>query len=63
MNDVIYIKKLETTNRWHVWMGREGEEDPRPAKCDPRFFEKEDAKRYAGDWVLNSTAVGVTELS
>lgn len=46
--DVIYVKKIN--DRWRVWLGREGESDPKPAKCDARFLYYRDALVYAYDW-------------
>lgn len=60
MNDVIYIKRVN--DRWRVWMGRDDEEDPRPAKTDAKFCHLIDANQYAGDWVCNSSAVDVVVL-
>lgn len=51
-NDIIYIKKIN--NRYWVWMANESERNPKPAKCDAKFFERADATRYANDWRMSA---------
>jgi hypothetical protein len=46
--DVIYVQKRN--NRFWVWMGSDKEPNPKPAKCDAKFYEFRDAWKYAVDW-------------
>lgn len=57
---VIFMKYVR--DRWRVWIGNRNDPDPQPAKCDMKFFKREDAKRYADEWHANSYTAGVKEL-
>jgi hypothetical protein len=61
-NNMICIQKRN--GRYWVWMGLIDEKEHTPAKSDAKFYELEDARAHARDWIKNAhVQYGIWEIS
>ena len=51
IQDNIYIQKRN--NRYWVWLANASDTNPKPAKCDAKFYLSDDALNYAREWRKN----------